>query len=140
MTNEIAIKEPMRLTSENVEAVFKDCLTDEHKFVVKGVCIGAAFDRDKIEAHEDEIFQMLMQLPAEFHTPCGGGGWTFLNMCIDRDGNQWTDFHQIMDMLVCLGLAIGAVEFLFKQRDLWQTMPGGMPYLSINDNYKTAAI
>lgn len=37
------------------------------------------------------------------------------------------------DKLVCLGRAIGAVEFLL-QRDLWRVFPGGMPYIVINDN------
>lgn len=134
MTNEIAIKEPMRLTSENVEAIFRDCLTDDRSFIVHGVVLGASFDRAKVEAHEEEIMQMLMQLPTQFHRP-GGCGWTFLNMCIDRDGNQWTDFHQMQDKLVCLGRAIGALEFVL-QRDLWKVLPGGMPYIVINDNYK----
>lgn len=137
MTDEISIKEPMRLTSENVEAIFKDCLTDERSFIVKSVVIRASFDREKVEAHEEEIMQMLMQLPAQFHRP-GGCGWTFLNMCIDRDGNQWTDFHQMQDKLVCLGRAIGAVEFVMP-RDLWKVFPGGMPYIVINDNYNIAA-
>lgn len=137
MTDEEIKKEPMRLTSENVEAIFKDCLTDERIFIVQGVVISASFDRKKVETHEEEIMQMLMQLPAQFHRP-GGCGWTFLNMCIDRDGNQWTDFHQMQDKLVCLGRAIGAVEFVMP-RDLWKVFPGGMPYIVINDNYNIAA-
>ena len=137
MTDEISIKEPMRLTSENVEAIFKDCLTDERSFIVKSVVIRASFDREKVEAHEEEIMQMLMQLPKEFHRP-GGCGWSFLNMCIDKNGNQWTDFHQTQDKLVCLGRSIGAVEFLMP-RDLWKVFPGGMPYIVINDNYNIAA-
>lgn len=134
MTNEIAIKQPMRLTAENVEAIFRDCLTDDRSFIVHGVVLGAAFDRAKVEAHEEEIMQMLMQLPIQFHRP-GGCGWTFLNMCIDNNEHQWCDTHQMLDMLVCLGRAIGALEFVL-QRDLWKALPGGMPYIVINDNYK----
>ena len=137
MTDEISFKEPIRLTSENVEAIFKDCLTDERSFIVHGVRKRASFDREKVEAHEEEIMQMLMQLPTQFHRP-GGGGWTFLNMCIDRDGNQWTDLHDMQDKLVCLGRAIGSVEFLMP-RDWRKVFPGGMPYIVINDNYKIAA-
>lgn len=137
MTDEISIKEPMQLTSENVEAIFKDCLANTTEYVLKGVLIEVAFNREKIAEHEQDIMQMLMQLPTEFHRP-GGGGWTFLNMCIDKNGNQWTDLHQMQDKLVCLDRAIGAVEFLLP-RDLWKALPGGMPYIVINDNYNTAA-
>lgn len=132
MTSSITTREPMRLTHQNVEAVFADCLADSAAHTLKGVLIEVAFNSEKIEAHKEDIMQMLMQLPKEFHRT-GGGGWTFLNMCIDRDGNQWTDYHQTQDKLVCLGRAIGAVEFLL-QRDLWRVFPGGMPYIVINDN------
>ena len=135
--NEIAEKEPMQLTSENVEAVFKDCLANTAEHTLKGVLIEVAFNREKIAEHEQDIMQMLMQLPKEFHRP-GGCGWSFLNMCIDKNGNQWTDFHQTQDKLVCLGRSIGAVEFLMP-RDLWKALPGGMPYIVINDNYNIAA-
>lgn len=130
MTTAITKKEPMRLTSENVEAVFKDCLANAKTFVVKGVNMSAAFDEQKIEAHKEDIIAMLMQTPKVFHAS-GGGGWSFLNLCIDSNGKQWTDFHLILDQLVCLGLAIEAVEFTIKQRELWQCFPGSMPYLTI---------
>lgn len=137
MTDEISIKEPMRLTHQNVEDVFKDCLARTTEYTLKGVCIEVAFNREKIAEHEQDIMQMLMQLPKEFHRP-GGCGWSFLNMCIDKNGNQWTDYHRTQDKLVCLGRAIGAVEFVM-QRDLWKVFPGGMPYIVINDNYNIAA-
>lgn len=96
MTDEISIKEPMCLTHQNVEEVFKDCLANTTEYTLKGVCIEVAFNREKIAEHEQDIMQMLMQLPIQFHRP-GGCGWSFLNMCIDRDGNQWTDYHQTQD-------------------------------------------
>lgn len=137
MTDEISIKEPMQLTHQNVEAVFADCLADTAEYTLKGVLIEVAFNREKIVEHEQDIMQMLMQLPKEFHRP-GGCGWSFLNMCIDKNGNQWNDFHQTQDKLVCLCRSIGAVEFLMP-RDLWKALPGGMPYIVINDNYNIAA-
>lgn len=141
MTNEIAIKEPMQLTHHNVEAVFKDCLTNttnQDRLVVNGVLIGAAFDKAKIEDHREDIKQMLSQLPTEFHRP-GGGGWTFLNACITKSGKHWTDYHRTVDMLVCLGKAINVLHFLL-QRDLWKALPGGMPYfyVQLSDNGVTA--
>lgn len=133
MNTEIAIKEPMKLTADNVEAVFADCLSDERNFIVRGVMINVAFDRSKVAAHEQDIAQMLSALPIEFHRP-GGCGWSFLNMCIDKDGQQWCDLHQTIDKLICLGLATGQIEFTL-QRDLWRALPGGMPYIVVVDDY-----
>lgn len=132
-TNEIALREPLKLTSENVEAIFKDCLAESDekiRQIISGVRIKAGFNRDKVTANRDNILSMLSCLPKEFHA-FKGGGWTFLNLCVDADGRQWTDFHQMCDMLVCLGIAIGAVKFLLA-REFWQCFPGGMPYVVVD--------
>ncbi len=132
-TNEIALREPMKLTSENVEAIFKDCLAEsagKATQIISGVIIRAGFNRDKVTANRDNILSMLSYLPKEFHA-LKGGGWTFLNLCVDADGQQWTDLHQKCDMLICLGIAIGAVKFLLA-REFWQCFPGGMPYVVVD--------
>lgn len=132
-SNEITLREPMQLTSENVERVFKDCLAEQQEGaqVIHGVKLKVAFDRSKVSANRDNILSMLSLLPEPFQVG-RGGGWSFLNICVDHDSRQWTDLHQTCDMLVCMGLAIGAVKFCFNQRELWQMFPGGMPYLSID--------
>jgi len=132
-TNAITLREPMQLTSENVEAVFKDCLAEkkEGAQIINGVVLKVAFDRSKVSDNRENILSMLSLLPEQFQVGIGGG-WSFLNLCVDKAGQQWTDFHQMCDKLVCLGIAIGAVEFCFKQRELWQVFPGGMPYLTID--------
>lgn len=132
-TNEIALREPMKLTSENVEAIFKDCLAEsagKATQIISGVIIRAGFNRDKVTANRDNILSMLSYLPKEFHA-LKGGGWTFLNLCVDADCQQWTDLHQKCDMLICLGIAIGAVKFLLA-REFWQCFPGGMPYVVVD--------
>lgn len=132
-TNAIALREPMQLTSENVEAVFKDCLAESAERatqVIRGVVIQACFNRDKVTANRDNILSMLSCLPHEFHA-VGGGGWSFLNLCVTADGTWWTDLHQMCDKLLTLGIAICAVKFVF-QRGLWQCFPGGMPYVVVD--------
>lgn len=132
-TTEIALREPMQLTSSNVERIFRESMAEStHKTPhIRGVLIDFYFKPSEVASHREDIISMLSVLPDEFY--CGrGGGWTFLNLCIDRTGRQWTDSHQICDTLVCLGLAIGVVDFTFKQRELWQCFPGCMPYLTID--------
>ena len=55
---------------------------------------------------------------------------SFLDACMDKHGNQWTDFHQTMEQLVQLGIAIGEVEYCLP-RDLWSALPGGVPFLVV---------
>ncbi len=131
--NSIIVREPMQLTAENVERVFKDCLAEhrEGAQLIHGVILKAAFNHSKVSANRDNILSMLSLLPEPFFVGIGSG-WSFLNLCVDHNERQWTGLHQTCDMLVCLGLAIGAVEIRFKQRELWQVLPGGMPYLQID--------
>lgn len=131
---EITMRKKMPLTSENVQSIFNECLkTDEstETITAHGVKIKAIFNSDRINARRADIIDMLEELPDTFHVG-SGDGWTFANMCINADGEQWTDLHHVCDQLVCLGLAINAVQFTVKQRDLWRMFPGGLPYITIN--------
>jgi hypothetical protein len=69
---------------------------------------------------------MLAELPDMFKES-GGGGWSFLNACDDRHGNQWTGLHQRMEQLFQLGIGIDKVECQLP-REVWPALPGGMPY------------
>ena len=136
MTTSITTREPMQLNARNVEHIFFECLTESLKYApdtikVQGINITPVFRTEKLNAYRTDIISMLEQLPDTFHVG-SGDGWTFLNMCIDRNGVQWTDFHRTCDYLLCLGIAIDAVEYTIKQRDLWRMFPGGMPYITIN--------
>ena len=37
-------------------------------------------------------------------------GTTFTNLCIKKDGTQWTSLHRTMDRLMVLGFATGLLE------------------------------
>jgi hypothetical protein len=129
-----------KLSAENVERIFFDCLmpenlTDEQiekiKFIsTEGVSIGGDFQVKELNKHRQRITEMISQLPETF-LQHEGGGWSFLNLCLNKDGQQWTDSHEVCDMLVCLGLAIDKIEFNIKDRSKWWSMPGGMPYVFI---------
>jgi len=54
-------------------------------------------------------------------------GWSFLQMCEDKHGQQWTGEHRAMEELVVLGQAAGFVALL-APREMWPVLPGGMPY------------
>ena len=123
----------MKLTSENVTSTFLSCLFKEgesHESLkeAEGVIIRVGFHPERLKKAEPDIIDLLDGLPSEFKKENGGA--SFLGMNEDRNGDQWTGMHKVMDELVTLGVAIGKISFLIP-RKLWAALPGGMPYLAI---------
>lgn len=120
----------MELTSKNVEELFLKCLrpTEENSVLVHGIMFKAYLD---VKDHEEDIRSMLAELPNTFMKE-HGGGWSFLNGCVDKNDVQWTSEQRIVDLLFCLGQAAGMVKYLFEDRDLWKLLPGGVPYVCID--------
>jgi len=126
----------MELTSNNVKAVFADCLyqKDENTddaIMVEGIKAVFGFHPDRIKSHKKNITSMLNGLPNNFKSSIGGG-WSFLNACEREDGVQWTSLHMIVEQLVCLGIAIGKVTYCLP-RELWASLQGGVPYFIVQD-------
>lgn len=124
------------LSAESVEELFDKCLahgTVSHPTVtVVGILHTAAFAINELERNKKLIGGMLAQLPTEFlpKDRGGGNGWSFLQACMDKDGNQWTGLHQTMEKLFMLGLGTDQVAYCLP-RELWSGLPGSMPYLMV---------
>jgi len=122
-----------KLTSENVSRIVSDCLfrTGEdtsNAEMVQGFRHKFGFNPEKLEKNQSTIMGFLNQLADEFKD---GGGWSFLQACMDKEGEQWGE-HSNVDELICLGMAIEKVEFVFE-KEMWVNLPGGMPYIVIKD-------
>lgn len=121
------------LTASRVEEIFMDCLfrygepTETH-IVGEGVMTKAGFHPERLAGHKDEIRSMLHQLSDDFLED-KGGGMSFLNACVTRDGDQWGE-HCNIDQLLALGAATGQAKVLMP-REMWSMFPGGMPYFSV---------
>jgi len=120
-----------RLDPQRVEDLFRECLADRAEsdtVTIEGVVHTAVFNCAKLADRRHDIAAMLAQLPDPFrpHTKGGGGGWSFLNLCEDRDGEQWTGMHLTMEQLLMLGMATGQAKFLLPRED-WECLPGGCP-------------
>jgi hypothetical protein len=120
-----------------VKVIFSDCIWESEGLIdpdknieVAGILHTFGFNKDKVEEHREEITKCLDQLPDEFKKS-GGGGWTFLNACNTKDGEQWTGLHLVMEQLFCLGMAIDLVKYTLP-REMWSIFPGSMPYMIID--------
>jgi hypothetical protein len=114
--------------------VFTECLQgdepNEDAVAVDAIMETVLFDNRKVREHAQDIVDLLLQLPNEFRMS-GGGGWSFLQACMDRQGHQWGE-HQDMARLFALGMAAGFV-YCQMPRSMWDKLPGGMPYYIILD-------
>ena len=121
------------LTAANVTEVFMDCLfrdgEDTSKAVVaEGIINKFGFHPDRLDLHKSEIRAMLEGLPDDFQ-PDKGGGTSFLNACMTKDGEHWGE-HQNMEQLLALGIATKQATILMP-RELWGALPGSMPYIGV---------
>lgn len=96
--------------------------------IVEGILRNYAFHPERVAAAKPEIDAMLAELPDQFYR-AKGGGWSFLNACMDRHGNQWGE-QPDMETLVCLGIAAGSATWLLKEMST--ALPGGVPYFEIH--------
>lgn len=128
----------IELTGVNVERIFRDCLAEsvvvENAIQIEGIVRTLVLDREKVESHREEIKGFINQLPSQFLLN-GGGGWTFLNLCMREDGVQWTGLHLIQEQLYALAAALGMAKIQLP-RELWSALPGGVPYIVFDPEEK----
>lgn len=131
--------------AERTEKILLDCLfkqnemTEEMKngiipkdspaVVVKGIVNTFGFHPQRLESHREEVRTLLNEMPDNFHKS-KGGGWSFLQMCVDKNENQWGE-HRNMEQLMCLGIGLKMVEYCLP-KEMWSALPGSMPYLVID--------
>lgn len=127
-----------KLSTDAVRAIarkvlFKDDeITDgkppENAIIVDGIMRKYAFHPERVAAAKPEIDALLAELPDAFRKD-KGGGWSFLNACMDKNDNQWGE-HPDMEMLICLGIAAKSASWVMK--DMANILPGGMPYFEVH--------
>lgn len=102
----------------------------EGAVIVSGITINVGFHPVRLESHRAEIATMILDLPTHFRNdgPEAGQGWSFLNLCMDRDGKQWTGMHSDCEALTVLSIGLGLAKFTVP-RELWSVLPGGVPYI-----------
>jgi hypothetical protein len=123
---------------QRIREIMQDTLWSDERgdtgeiLVAKGILHHYGFNLERLETHRDEVRKMLDELPREFQKTAagGGGGWSFLNAAMDRDGHQWGE-HRDIEMLFCLGSGLGMVICQLP-REMWEILPGGMPYYEID--------
>lgn len=130
------------LTADAVETIIVYCLFDEDEapegkvpddaVLIDGIMNRWAFHPGRLEKKRLDIVALLSELSDVFFNirSGGGGGYSFLAACTDRNGNLWGQQFSV-DQLFSLGRAIRVVTELLP-RKYWSALPGGMPYYRID--------
>lgn len=126
----------MNNIAEKVMAILMDCLfertepADSDVLVVDGIVRKFGLHPERLESHRQEVKDILREMPRQFFKVNGGGGWSFLNLCNDKNGNQWGE-HLHMEALVVLAIGLKLGRYCLP-RNMWNVFPGGMPYVEFD--------
>lgn len=128
------------LSPQRIREIVKDCLFKAEEIVdgkpiiepviCKGILRDFGFHPSRLASHREEVYAMLMELPPEFMRT-KGGGMTFLNACMTKDGELWGQ-HEDMEQLFALGIGLNLASWCLP-KEMWSILPGGMPYVTVND-------
>ena len=116
--------------SELTTNAFMDCLFKEGEDTtnhvnVEGLTSMFGLHPQRLEEKRELVTALLAELPAEFKK-----GWSFLNLCTTKNGEQWTGMHDVCEQLAVMAIGLGLMEYCLP-REMWAILPGGMPYLTI---------
>lgn len=92
---------------------------------VEGIVHTFAFNAERLEQEREHITSLLAELPEEFKE-----GYTFLNLCTNKDGVLWTGDHMVCEELVAMAIGLDLMSFCLP-REMWSCLPGGMPYVIV---------
>lgn len=128
--------------AKQLNTIFLDCLYKDHEItpgqtpegavLVHGIVNNVGFNPERLNKNKDKILELAKAIVTDPFLKEHGGGMSFLQLCEDREGHQWGE-HRNMEQLVLLCKGLGLADYCLP-RELWQAMPGSMPYIVFNLN------
>lgn len=108
-------------------------LSEENVITVEGISFQWRLRRDLLEQYRDEIITMLWEVSPTFRAKHGEGGWSFVKLHLDTNGNPWgneLDANHLAIAAIALDLACWLPHDLAQ----WEDWPLGKPYFVIFDH------
>lgn len=125
--------------AEQVDTLFRSCLFNDDEMeegkpkpglepvIAEGIVMKVGFHPGRIVEAKPKVQALIAQIVNNEFLKSKGGGMTFLNLCIDRTGQQWGE-HRTQEQLVTMAIANGLAGYCLP-KDMWSVLPGGMPYV-----------
>lgn len=95
--------------------------------VVEAVANTYVFRSDRLRAVRPELLAVLREVAVDPFLKGGGGGWSFVNLAVDREGTLWAN-HRTLEALCALAIGAGLGEWCLPV-SFWGLLPGGVPYI-----------
>ena len=116
--------------SELVSNSFMECLFKEGEdtsksIKVEGIMNNFEFHPKRLEEQRELVTALLSELPVEFKK-----GYTFLNICTNKNGELWTGEQRVCEQLIVMAIGLDLMSYCFP-REMWVILPGGVPYLIV---------
>lgn len=113
-----------------VAETFAKCLYKEGEdttgmIAVEGIAHNYGFHPERLQEQKEIIQALVAELPVQFKE-----GWTFLNLCTTKDGEQWTGLHLSMEQLMVMAIGLDIMAYCMP-REMWNILPGGVPYVIV---------
>jgi len=123
--------------SKELNAIFLDSLYKDHEItpgqtpegavLVSGIVTNVGFEPNRLNANKPKILELAKAIVTDSFLKGKGEGMSFLQLCEDREGNQWGE-HRNMEQLVLLCKGLGMADYCLP-KEMWNVFPGGMPYV-----------
>ena len=116
--------------SELVSKSFMDCLfkegEDTSNYVkVEGIINNFGLHPQRLEEKRELVTALLAELPIEFKK-----GYTFLNICTNKNGELWTGDQRVCEQLIVMAIGLDLMSYCLP-REMWAILPGGVPYIIV---------
>jgi hypothetical protein len=123
------------ISSEKVSEIFGNCLFKDNEIIdgkptvepiyVEGITLNFGLHPERVNQYSEEIGKFISELPEPFKN-----GWSFLNLCQTKDGEQWTGIHKVCEELMVLGIATNKMKYC-SPKEIEGKLPGGVPYIQV---------
>jgi hypothetical protein len=118
--------------------IFLDCLFKDGEIptdgsipkdavLVDGIVTNIGFEPNRLKANKPKILELAKSIVTDPFMKGTGDGMSFLQLCEDREGNQWGE-HRNMEQLVLLCKGLGMADYCLP-KEFWGSLPGGVPYV-----------
>lgn len=108
-----------------MKSLFKEGEDTTNHVKVEGIMSNFDFHPQRLEEQRELVTALLAELPAEFKK-----GYTFLNFCMNKNGELWTGEHRVCEQLIVMAIGLDLMSYCMP-RDMWAILPGGVPYIIV---------
>lgn len=124
------------LRADDVHDAFIYCLVkreeapdgqpSEDAVLLEGISLNVELHKARLEEQREKVLGWIDDIPEGFLRE-KGGGWTFLNLTMTKQGDQWCE-QPTAQALMLMAMGLGYAQYQLP-RDIWRALPGGVPYV-----------